>query len=85
MKPDIEIDGIQLGTYLRQYKIQTDLELINYKQDFSVDRFVESVNTNIFYKDDNIVESDVNFKLNIIQQEKDLILEALNKLRLKLK
>jgi len=84
MKPDLIIDGIQLDTYLKQYNVQTYLSLIRYKQDYSLDNFIENVNTNIFYKDTEIVIADVIFKDGVKKQEKDLIIEALNNLRLKI-
>ena len=83
MKPNIIIDGIQLDTYLKDYNISTDLNVIKYKQHYSLDNFIESINTNIFYKDTKITEDDLIFKSNVTAQERSLIIIALNKLRVK--
>lgn len=83
MKPNIIIDGIQLDTYLKDYNISTDLNVIKYKQHYSLDNFIENVNTNIFYKDTEITEDDLIFKSNVTAQERSLIIIALNKLRVK--
>lgn len=83
MKPNIIIDGIQLDTYLKDYNISTDLNVIKYKQHYSLDNFIENVNTNIFYKDTEITEDDLIFKSNVTAQEISLIIIALNKLRVK--
>ena len=78
------IDAIQLQTYLNSYKISTNLDIINYKTSYELSNYVVSVNTNIFYKDEDIVQSDVNWQVNVTAQEQELILKALNKLKLKL-
>lgn len=83
MKPNIEIDGNQLDTYLKDYNISTQLDIIKYKQDYALTNFIESVNTGIFYRDIEIIESDIMFRQNVTSQEKELILIALNRLRLK--
>ena len=83
MKPNIIIDGIQLDTYLKDYNISTDLNVIKYKQHYSLDNFIENINTNIFYKDTKITEDDLIFKSNVTAQERSLIIIALNKLRVK--
>ena len=83
MKPNIIIDGIQLDTYLKDYNISTDLNVIKYKQHYSLDNFIENINTNIFYKDTEITEDDLIFKSNVTAQERSLIIIALNKLRVK--
>ena len=83
MKPNIIIDGIQLDTYLKNYNISTDLNVIKYKQHYSLDNFIENINTNIFYKDTEITEDDLIFKSNVTAQERSLIIIALNKLRVK--
>lgn len=83
MKPNIIIDGIQLDTYLKDYNISTDLNVIKYKQHYSLDNFIENINTNIFYKDTEITEDDLIFKSNVTAQEISLIIIALNKLRVK--
>lgn len=83
MKPNIIIDGIQLDTYLKDYNISTDLNVIKYKQHYSLDNFIENVNTNIFYKNTEITEDDLIFKSNVTAQEISLIIIALNKLRVK--
>lgn len=83
MKPNIIIDGIQLDTYLKDYNISTDLNVIKYKQHYSLDNFIENVNTNIFYNDTEITEDDLIFKSNVTAQEISLIIIALNKLRVK--
>ena len=83
MKPNIIIDGIQLDTYLKDYNISTDLNVIKYKQHYSLDNFIENINTNIFYMDTEITEDDLIFKSNVTAQERSLIIIALNKLRVK--
>lgn len=83
MQPNILISGLQLETYLKRYNISTDLYIINYRQDYSLDNYIEIVNTNIFYKDTPIVIDDVSFKNKATAQDKNLIIEALNELRLK--
>lgn len=83
MKPNIDIDGIQLDTYLKQYNISTDLNIIRYKKEYSLNTCVENVNTDVFYSDTVITEDDVVFKQNITDQEKNLIIIALNRLRMK--
>ena len=84
MQPNILISGLQLETYLKSYNISTDLYIINYRQDYSLNNYIEIVNTNIFYKDTPIVINDVSFKDTATAQDKNLIIEALNELRLKL-
>ena len=81
MAPDIIINGIQLDTYLKQYKINTYLDLIHYKESYELSNYVSTVNTSIFYKDEKITDKDIQFNSNITNQEKELILTALNKLR----
>lgn len=81
MTPDIIINGIQLDTYLKQYKINTYLDLIHYKESYELSNYVSTVNTSIFYKDEKITDKDIQFNSNITNQEKELILIALNKLR----
>ena len=81
MTPDIIINGIQLDTYLKQYKINTYLDLIHYKESYELSNYVSTVNTSIFYKDEKITDKDIQFNSNITNQEKELILTALNKLR----
>lgn len=83
MPPDRIIDGIQLDTYLKSYNINSGLDIINYKQAYGLNYYIDTVDTNIFYKTENIVASDVNFKTGIAISDKNIILEALNKLRLK--
>lgn len=77
------INAEQLSTYLKSFNISTYLDVINYKTSFSLSNYVSGVNTNIFYKDVDIVPTDVNWQNNVTDQEKDLILTALNKLRLR--
>lgn len=81
MTPDIIINGIQLDTYLKQYKINTYLDLIHYKESYELSNYISTVNTSIFYKDEKITDKDIQFNSNITNQEKELILIALNKLR----
>lgn len=81
MAPDIIINGIQLDTYLKQYKINTYLDLIHYKESYELSNYISTVNTSIFYKDEKITDKDIQFNSNITNQEKELVLIALNKLR----
>lgn len=81
MTPDIIINGIQLDTYLKQYKINTYLDLIHYKESYELSNYISTVNTSIFYKDEKITDKDIQFNSNITNQEKELVLIALNKLR----
>ena len=85
MKPNIIINGIQLDTYLRMYNIKTELNIIKFKQNYSLDNFVEEVNTNIFYQDEDIKVEDIVFRLNTTEQEKDIITKALNRLKFKVR
>lgn len=80
MTPDIIIDGIQLDTYLKQYKINTYLDLIHYKESYDLSNYINTINTSIFYKNETITDKDVQFNSNTTNQEKELILIALNKL-----
>lgn len=40
MEPNLYINGIQLDTYLDSYNISTGLDVYNYKQEYSMSKYV---------------------------------------------
>lgn len=81
MEPNKIITATQLDTYLRSYKIDTKLNIIHYKDSYELNNYIDTINTSIFYKAEDISQEDINFKSITTEQEKVLILEALNKLK----
>ena len=84
MTPDKLIDAYQLDTYLRDYNISTGLDVINYRLQYDLSNYIDGyIDTNIFYGELIIVDSSIVWKSGVTEQEKSLILTALNKLRLR--
>ena len=81
MEPNKIIDGTQLEQYLDNYYIDTGLNVIHYKQNYSLDNYISEFNTNVIYKDIDIEIDDVDFLEPTTLQEKELIVDALNRLR----
>ena len=81
MEPNKIIDGIQLDRYLRNYSINSNLQTINCRQNYSLDRYITEFNTSIIYGNEDIKIDDIDFTDITTEQEKYLIVDALNILR----
>lgn len=85
MIPDKEINGIQLDTYLNEYNINTNLDVIHYRESYALNNYIDKINTSLFFKEEEIQIEEIQFKENTQEQEKELIVIALNKLRERVK
>ena len=81
IEPNKIISAYQLDAYLRNFLIKTYLDVIHFNASYSLDNYMYNINTNVIYKDSKIDIDDINFKVNTTEQEKYLIVDALNELR----